>query len=115
MFDRLNNYEQRFIAMIFTSFGEARGLKPVQANLTKVMKVLENRRVDANRRGLSKFNELDAALQPWQFSMYNENDVNWRKALDASPHSGAMQDSIKAFINFQEEDFWLLQQLLQPE
>lgn len=90
--------EQKFMAMILTMFGEARGTNPVQANMAAVMKVIENRTNKAQESD-PDLNELDIVLQDAQFSMFNPRDPNWKKALKAS--ESEMRNSIEVFATKQ--------------
>ena len=86
--------EQKFMAMILTMFGEARGTTPPEENMAAVMKVIENRTRYAQERSPGS-TELDVVLQSSQFSMYNPRDPNWRAAITAS--SEDLSNAIKVY------------------
>lgn len=86
--------EQKFMALILTMFGEARGTSPVQAHMAAVMKVVENRTEKANMSD-PDLNELDIVLQDSQFSMFNPRDPNWRAAFKASAND--MKNAIMVY------------------
>lgn len=96
---RLNSKERQFAALIFTAYGEARGTRPAVENQMMVMKVIENRVRHARERQGKNPDEMDIALQPMQFSMYNANDPNWRTMFDG-PLQGnqGFTDAVNAFI-----------------
>lgn len=98
----LNEEEQRFLAMTLTSVGEAGELAPPLEEMIMVMKTIENRARHARERGVENAHELDAALQPWQFSMYNVGE-NWPRSL--MDNSSQTSNAIKAFISYQNTDF----------
>ncbi|MFT6069987.1 MAG: hypothetical protein ACJAT2_002500 [Bacteriovoracaceae bacterium] len=82
MFTKLNPKEQAFAGKFFTSIGEVEILDN-KADYMSIMKVLKNRaRFARQKEGDTKYNELDAALADWQFSMYNSAEPGWRKVLD---------------------------------
>lgn len=82
MFTKLNPKEQAFAGKFFTSVGEVEILDN-KADYMSIMKVLKNRaRFARQKEGDTKYNELDAALADWQFSMYNSAEPGWRKVLD---------------------------------
>ena len=80
----LHPLEQKFMAYILTMHGEASGMRPPVPHMAGVMKTIENRLAYA-RKKYPEANELDVVLQNLQFSMYNKNDPNWRRAIKASP------------------------------
>ncbi len=87
MFSRLKPEEQAFAGYVFTALGESdmwvNKDNPEEAMF--VMKVLQNRKEMALSQGAKEpYNVLDVALDPWQFSTYNANDPNWKKAIDPS-------------------------------
>lgn len=92
----LSPSEQKFMAMILTMYGEARGAHPPEAQMAAVMKVIENRTTKARETDPTS-NELDVVLQDAQFSMYNPKDKNWRAALSASPDE--MRGAVKVFAS----------------
>ena len=82
MFTKLNPKEQAFAGKFFTAVGEVEILDN-KADYMSIMKVLKNRaRFARQKEGDTKYNELDAALADWQFSMYNSAEPGWRKVLD---------------------------------
>lgn len=97
--------EQEFLGHTLTAFGEAGILTPPLEEMLGVMKVLDNRKKYARKKGFSKANILDAALQHKQFSMWNKNDPNWKRAIRASQDNPHTQNSIKAFIKFGQSKF----------
>lgn len=105
MYSKLNSKEQEFLAMTITSFGEAGILAPPLEEMVMVMKVLQNRKEYAQKKGFRDANELDAALQSWQFSMYNKNDPNWKRAIRANNSNPHTVNSIKSYILFQNTKF----------
>ena len=66
-----------------------------------IMKVLSNRARYGRDKGHADANELDAALQPWQFSMYNKNDPNWKRTVKAGQGDSQTKNAIKAYILYQ--------------
>ncbi len=109
LYSELNPKEQDFIALILTSLGEVsdsqlssrllqRYPKRAENEKMMVMKVIENRaRYARDKENNDKINNLDIALQPWQFSMYNSNDNNLHRAIFDSPKE-TITRTIKAFI-----------------
>jgi len=107
MFSRLKPEEQKFAAMIFTVQGEVgwMGDHGRYHEMMAVMKVLENRVSMAKQRGWSEpVNELDIALHPIEFSMYNANDPNWRKVLDPVRREN-FSNAIESFLRFPSAKF----------
>lgn len=98
MYSKLNKKEQEFAAMTITAFGEAGILAPPLEEMVMVMRVLSNRARYARDKGFEDANELDAALQSWQFSMYNKNDPNWGRAIEANSSNPHTINAIKAYI-----------------
>lgn len=105
LYTKLNKKEQEFAAMTLTSFGEAGILAPPLEEMVMIMKVLNNRKEYAVNKGYEQANELDAALQPWQFSMWNKNDPNWKRALKANEDNPHTVNSIKSYIQYQNSDY----------
>ena len=104
MYRKLNSREQEFAAMIFTTIGEGRSEN--DADRVMIMKVLNNRARYAQERGHEGANELDAALQPWQFSMYNSNDPNWRTALlGTNSNNNDITKSIQSYLLYRNTSF----------
>lgn len=107
LYKKLNPAEQRFAAMVFTAQGEAqvitRGRPPQIQEMSSVMKVVENRKRASNDRG-GNFNELDVALDPMQFSMYNANDPSWKRVLDPG-RSDSYANAVAAYVQFVKADF----------
>jgi hypothetical protein len=109
LYSKLKPEEQRFASMIFTAQGEAAaivtGTPPSIQEYQSVMKVVENRKNNANQRaGHEKYNELDMALQPAQFSMYNSNDNGWKNVLDPGVKIN-FNNSVNAFISYENAVF----------
>lgn len=107
MFSRLKPEEQKFAAKIFTVQGEVGWMGDHGRNheMMAVMKVLENRVAMAKRRGWSDpVNELDIALHPVEFSMYNANDPNWRKVLDPVKREN-FSNAIDSFLKMPTAQF----------
>lgn len=102
LYKKLNPKEQVFAAHIFTSIGEARG--EGNAERVMVMKVLNNRARHAKERGFRNVNELDIALQYKQFSMYNDNDPNWRTTLLGDGLSN-VNKAVNSFIIYKNTEF----------
>lgn len=107
LYRKLNPVEQRFAAMIFTAAGEAGSLTPPNEEMEAIMKVLDNRKKQANQKGAEDANVLDMALQSYQFSFYNQerNAANepWRRLmlranLFEHPH---IERAINAYISYE--------------
>ena len=106
MYTNLTPAEQRFAALIFTAYGETRGISPVEENMAGVMKVIENRTRNVKQRtGRNDVNELDIALAPWQFSTFNAHDPNWRKAINSPIMDISNSKAIDAFIELRGKSF----------
>jgi hypothetical protein len=105
LYSELNPKEQEFAAMIFTSIGEAGVLAPPLEEMIMVMKVLSNRKDFALDKGYRDANELDAALQPWQFSMYNKGAHHWSSVIRQTNSSPQTINAIRSYIQFQNTDF----------
>lgn len=108
MYTKLSKEEQSFLSMTMTAQGEAGVLAPPIEEMMMVMKVLKNRKDYAQNRGIpyKDVNELDVALQPWQFSMYNSNDPNWSRVLKSSPRTNKhVQYAVEAFVQFENSSF----------
>lgn len=91
---RLSPAEQSFFAQVMTVIGEARGVTiPEQA---LVMKTIENRMNFYNSTKRTAVNELDIALQPFQYSMYNPGATGWKKALGQSISHGEWAQSVSS-------------------
>jgi len=105
LYSKLNAKEQEFAAMTFTANGEAGVLAPPLEEMVMIMKVLNNRKNYAINNGYPDANELDAALQPWQFSMWNKNEKNWQNVLNDSAHSPNTRHSISAYIRYQNSTY----------
>ena len=116
LYSKLNSREQEFAAMIFTSYGESGGEN--HADQIMVMKTLNNRARYAQEKGFREANELDAALQPWQFSMYNaQNGANWDKVLNRRDpsrpgrllsdevYNSAINKSVESYILYRNTEF----------
>lgn len=115
MYRKLNSREQEFAAMIFTTIGEGRSEN--HADRVMIMKVLNNRARYAQENGYECSadnhnnnkkcpNELDAALQPWQFSMYNANDPNWRTALlGTNSNNNDIAKSVESYLMYRNTSF----------
>lgn len=105
MFKYLNPVEQSFAAKIFTSIGEVEVLKN-EADYMSIMKVLENRAHFAREKSGDEYNELDAALAEWQFSMYNKAEPGWRRLLDPGKNidSGSIDMALNAMIKLESTD-----------
>ncbi len=105
LYSKLNKKEQEFAAMTLTSFGEAGILAPPLEEMVMVMKILNNRKNYAINKGFDQANELDSALQHKQFSMWNKKDPNWKRALRASEGNPQTENSIKAYIQYQNSSY----------
>lgn len=107
LYRKLNPVEQRYAAMVYTAAGEAGVLTPPNEELEGIMKILDNRKAYATKRGYSQANVLDVALQPWQFSFYNREKKPereaWRRViLKANPDEHPqIDDAIDAYISYQ--------------
>jgi hypothetical protein len=75
--------QQRFMAMLLTMYGEARGTKPPELHMASIMRIIDNRLRIAKQRHLES-TELDVVLQNSQFSMFNPRDPNWKAAITAN-------------------------------
>ena len=101
LLSKLNPREQTFAARLFTVHGEAANLSTYDHMM--VMKVLENRtrlafhRASYDDPNRANYNELDVALSPWAFSMYNANDNGWRRVFDPG-HADRMNDRSRGRI-----------------
>lgn len=104
MYSRLNEAEQRFLAMTLTAMGEIPPSFAIE-EMQIVMKVIDNRVDYAHSRGKRNANALDVALQPWQFSMYNSNIPLWRTQLRQGSNSRHRANAIRAFIGYQNANF----------
>lgn len=107
MFSRLKPEEQRFAAMIFTAQGEVGGLanNGRYHEMIAVMKVLSNRvEMAKQRRWVQPFNELDIALFPSQFSMYNANETIWKRVIDPVNRT-RFDNAIESFIRYPTATF----------
>ena len=119
----LPNEEQEFLGAIFTVKGEANDSNPIEGAM--VLKVLSNRRNNANAledqikaceesggsiieiqecnakvNAEGKYNLLDIAIDPMQFSMYNtpELEGNWNTTLGPSVPEENFGNSIRSFL-----------------
>lgn len=105
MYRRLNEREQHFLAMTLTALGESgiltRGPNPNLDEMTIVMKVIENRTREANRRNRGGVNELDIVLQDRQFSMYNRGEHLWSSGLKRSTGDSQRRNAIASYIRHQ--------------
>ncbi|MFP5385725.1 MAG: cell wall hydrolase, partial [Bacteriovoracia bacterium] len=90
--------EQKFMAMVLTMHGEARGTRPPEENMAAVMKVIENRTRYAQERSPGS-SELDVVFQSSQFSMYNPRDPNWKAAITGSSEELANAIKVYAYRN----------------
>lgn len=70
--------EQEFIGSVLTLYGESRSSSDEESLL--VLQTFQNRKDDAKKR-CKNANLLDVTLQAWQFSMWNNKDPNWKKAI----------------------------------
>jgi hypothetical protein len=101
MFTELNPREQQFAARFFTVHGEAANLSTYDHMM--VMKVLENRkrlaqnRANENDPNRELYNELDIALSPQHFSMYDPGNNGWRRAFDPG-HADRITDRQRSNI-----------------
>lgn len=104
---KLPKYQQDFAAAVFTGYGEGRGESDEEVAL--IYKTIANRIEYAKKKGCSKANALDVALQKYQFSMWNKNDPNWSKAISSKSeeHSEEKQQDrmIDIFINFKNNRY----------
>ncbi|WP_419172311.1 hypothetical protein [Halobacteriovorax sp.] len=117
MYRYLRPQEQHFAAMVFTSQGEAgilaRDIQTEESShpeeMMMIMKVIDNRvrnviEDDARRGRITRTNALDIALDPWQFSMYNQGEDNWKQMM----YPGRNQQfgsAIDAYMQFQTAEF----------
>lgn len=93
---RLEPHEQELMGMVLTSYGEVRGADINEAYL--VMKTLSNRVKTAKEKGCKHANALDAATQAWQFSVWNKNDPNWKKAISLELEEDNEEEKMKAIL-----------------
>lgn len=98
LYKNLNKKEQEFAALTLTAYGEAGILAPPLEEMVMVMKVVSNRADYARKKGFAEANELDAALQKAQFSMYNKNDPSWQRAIKSGHGHPHTINSIKSYI-----------------
>lgn len=105
MYELLNPKEQEYLAMTLTAIGEAGVLAPPLEEMVAIMKVLENRKNYAQERGFPTANELDAALQPWQFSMYNAGAHHWSSGLNQTNSEPQTINAIRSYILFQNTHY----------
>lgn len=70
--------EQEFIGSVLTLYGESRSSTDEESLI--VLQTFENRKNGAQKK-CKNANLLDVVLQSWQFSMWNNNDPNWKKAI----------------------------------
>ncbi|MFG1499295.1 hypothetical protein ABMA70_03735 [Halobacteriovorax sp. XZX-3] len=108
--------EQHFAAMIFTAQGEAgilvrdiNGGERHPEEMMMIMKVIDNRvrnsNEDASRAGKEgSTTALDIALDPWQFSMYNHNEDNWRQMM-LPGRNQEFDTAIDAYMKFGTANF----------
>ncbi|EPZ51180.1 hypothetical protein M902_2732 [Bacteriovorax sp. BAL6_X] len=108
--------EQHFAAMVFTAQGEAgilvrdlNGGERHPEEMMMIMKVIDNRvrnsNEDAARAGKKgDTRALDIALDPWQFSMYNHNEDNWRQMMFPGRNQ-EFDTAIDAYMKFGTADF----------
>lgn len=86
--------QQRFMAMLLTMYGEARGTNPPELHMASVMRIIENRLRIAKQR-YPESTELDVVLQNSQFSMFNPKDPNWKAAITAN--SEKMRNALSTY------------------
>lgn len=117
MYKNLRPEEQHFMAMIFTAEGEAgilvqdinnRSIKHPE-EMMMVMKVINNRvkNINSDREKRSQdadMNALDVVLDPWQFSMYNANEDNWKRMVQPGRNQN-FDTAISAYLKFNTADF----------
>lgn len=92
----LEPHEQELMGMVLTSYGEVRGADINEAYV--VMKTLSNRVKTARERGCKNANALDAATQPWQFSVWNKKDPNWKKAVSIEEEEDNEEEKMRALL-----------------
>lgn len=94
----LNEKEQDFAALVFTTVGEApAGLPSGSADHLMIMKSLENRESAVKRAGWREpLNKLDLALVPLHFSMFNNHRGRFVSSgfLNASNNMDRIIDSV---------------------
>ncbi|RZF21047.1 hypothetical protein DAY19_13795 [Halobacteriovorax vibrionivorans] len=108
--------EQHFAAMVFTAQGEA-GILARDINggdrhpeeMMMIMKVINNRVRNANDDAARRGREgdktaLDIALDPMQFSMYNQGEDNWRQ-MTYPGRNQEFETAIDAYMKFGSADF----------
>ncbi len=110
----LSPKERDFIALTFTAQGESGIITPPLGEMMIIMKALENRRNNANNK-IAKKNEkanielLDVALQPFQFSMYNEKDSGWKTVLlSGKSNIKNEKNAIDAFLKMKDPNTKIL-------
>lgn len=86
--------QQRFMAMLLTMYGEARGTNPPELHMASVMRIVDNRMRIAREKH-PESTELDVVLQNSQFSMFNPRDPNWKAAITAN--SEKMMNALKTY------------------
>lgn len=106
LYQNLNEQEQIFFAKMMTAVGEAGVLTPPVEEMIVIMKVLENRARTARERGATTANELDVAIQPLQFSIYNANATHHiRDFLNQTNTSAQTEAALRAFQSYENTDF----------
>lgn len=103
-YSKLNPVEQEFLASVVTSVGEAGNLAPPPEEMVGILMVLKNRKEYAQEKGFHSANMLDAALQSYQFSMYNKGAHHWADALNNGPNDVRVDNAISAFVKFKNID-----------
>ena len=113
--DKLNPQEQRFLAMVLTSFGETRGQKSYSVDeiikegerFQRIMKVIDNRtnRYREIYTNNSTLGPMETVLIQKQFSPYNSGDPNLPKMLNYKSNSNnSMKNAVLAYIQYQNRD-----------
>ena len=74
--------EQKYMAIVLTMFAEASILRPQFEHMAAVLKVIQNRLRVARGKDPNA-TELDVVLQNAQFSSFDNEDPNWRRALSS--------------------------------
>ena len=111
---KINPVEQRFLAMVLTSFGETRGqldryrgrdkkAQEERMRYQRIMRVIDNRTRHYARKAPT-VTPMDTVLVPKQFSIYNPGGPNLPKMLhygDNSPRRRSMKNAVLAYIRYE--------------
>ena len=106
--EKINPIEQRFLAMVFTSFGETSGSPSNEQERTRykrIMRVIDNRTDKILSKSKKKnIGTMDTVLTPWQFSIYNPTDPSLIRMIryqDNVPRQKSMKNAVLAYIQYE--------------